>query len=218
VDIDRYETRPILWLDQNHSGSSRLWERIDKVVARIDIGSPSDEERFHVRYPGSAEKAAVELWEYHPTLYRIARKTDPPDPPSWARRLQELVPEHQRGGVPHLREDGVGFFSEDEGVSFESPSVAGEDHIVRAILNSGGDDRAVACQVFFRGRWVETGRDMEKIVVEPIMRFTDLYFRIPGRLVEGGNLRVRLVPIANTTHMNAYRAEVGTSSARSSEG
>ena len=210
VDIDRYETRPILWLDQNHSGSSRLWEGIDKVIARIDIGSPSDEERFQIRYPDSAERAAVELWEYHPALYRIARKNDPPDLPGWARSLQELVPERQRGGVPHLEEDGIGFEYNGEGISFESPSIAGRDHIVRLVLNSGGCDHAVACQVFFSDRWVETGRDMEKIVVEPVMRFTDLYFRIPGRLVNGENLRIRLVPIGNTKHMNAYRVEVAT--------
>ena len=208
VHLDRYETRPILWLDQNQSGTSRFWKNT-QTLARIDVGNATEEKRYEVRYPVSANRGETEMWLFRPTLYRVARKTDPEEDPEWVRRLQERVPPEQRGAAPVLREDGVSFEDNGTGLSFQTPAIPDRDHVVRLLLNSGGDEYAVACQVQRGGKWVETDRDMEKIVVEPVMRFTDLYFRIPGRLVDKESLNVRFVPLMKTRYLNAFLVEVG---------
>lgn len=208
VDIDRYETRPILWLDRNQSGTSLHWKGV-RTLAIIDIANPTDEERFKVDYPEEAGRGEFELPVYRPTLHLIARKTDPPEHPQWAEKLAALVPPEQRGGPPKRREDGVIFEFKGEGLVFQCPTEPRLDHVIRLTLNSWGEPHAVECQIRIGDRWRTVDRDMEKIVVEPLMSFADLYFEIPGKWIDDSAERFRLIPILETQHLNAYSIEVG---------
>ncbi|MCB9784862.1 MAG: hypothetical protein H6751_17975 [Candidatus Omnitrophica bacterium] len=207
VEIEDFETRPILWLNQNESGTSRGWEDAFPL-ATFEPGIEPPPSRFALQIPETAGRATVELPVFRPILYRIARKSDPPGHPEWARKLQELVPENQRGDVPKIRLMGVGFEAKEGAIEATVPTLAGKAHILRLTVNSHGADYIVECQVKSHGRWIAVGRDMEKIVTGPPMQFADLYFKVPKELVERSVLEIRFRAILGTERMNAYRVSV----------
>lgn len=204
VDIDRFETRPLLWLDRNQSGTSLHTENGFPLV-EFEVGDASAAASFDLRIPDSAARAEVVLPMFRPTLYRIARKTDPPDHPAWASDLQSLVPENQREPVPEIRLSGVGFDAAAGVVEVELPAVPEKDLAIGLTLNSHGAEYIVECRVEVGGRWKAVGRDMEKIVVGETMQFADLYFKIPGNLISDSSVRVRFLPVLGTERLNAYR-------------
>jgi len=75
-------------------------------------------------------------------------------------------------------------------------------------LNSNGAEYIIECQVETGGRWRTVGREMEKIVVGPIMQLADLFFRVPRELVRDNGLRVRFRAVLGTERLNAYRLSV----------
>jgi hypothetical protein len=50
---------------------------------------------------------------------------------------------------------------------------------------------------------------MERILGIPDFYFTDLYLRVPARLVRERNLEVRLLPCLGSPAFNAFRIEWG---------
>jgi hypothetical protein len=207
VDTDRYEARPILWLDQNQTGTSAIWEGPERT-ALVHLGSPTEETAFQVEYPDSAQKGALELPLFHPTLYQIARKADPLEAPGWSRELQSHVPESQRGAVPVLKRSGIAFKAIEGDLSMTLPVIPGRNHALRLLLQSGGADYIVECQVWFHRRWYRTGLDMERITIEPKTRFSELYFPIPAKFVQDRAIKLRLVPVDETPLFNAYEVEL----------
>lgn len=207
IDIGRYETRPILWLDQNQSGTSRSAEP-QRLMAHVDIGKPSEERRFDVRYPKTAQWGSIELPLFRPTLFRIARRNDPSNPPEWVQHLQKKVDPNQRGGPPSLLEDGISFAAGEGELSLALAVKRNTDHQIRLLLQSGGADYAAECQVWSKGRWIATGRDMEKITVPPQVRFTELCFPIPAEFTYEGHIVVRWVPLLETPSLNAYAIDL----------
>ncbi len=208
VDIERYETRPILWLDHNQSGTSDLWRNI-RILAIVDIGDPTAEAPYHVQYSENRIWADLEIAPFRPTLYRIARKTDPPGSPQWVKDLQALVPEKQRTPPSPVRDEGFSIKAGEGPISLRLPSLPGRDHVLRLTLQSVGWDYVVECQVRTGARWVYTDRDMEKITGDPGYYFTDLYLRVPARYVHDSNLDVRLLPALGTPTLNAFQIEWG---------
>lgn len=208
VNIERFETRPILWLDQNQTGTSRYWEGCTPL-ASVDIGNPTEEARFQVEHVHNPQWASLDLPLFRPTLYRIARKTDPPLDPPWVEDLRRQVPIGQRGAPPRLAENGVTIPKDSGGLTLRLPTQVGKEHVLRLVMQSEGYDYIVECLVFSGGRWVSVGMDMERITVEPRMRFTELYFRVPGRWIPPEFLRIRLEPGMDLPYFNAFRADWG---------
>jgi hypothetical protein len=209
VDAALFEVRPLLWLDRNQSGTSELWEGNIATLARIDIGKASEEERFSVNLPAQAGRATMALPMFHPTLYYLVEKGAPEEAPEWVRNFRSKVPPDRWGAPPQVEEDGIGFKFEGEGVSMTVPTMPGKDHLLRARLNTQGDEYLLECQVRHGRNWVATGRDMEKIVVEPIQAFTDFYFPLPADRIEAASTQVRILPAGETEWMNLYDIEVG---------
>ncbi|MCA9449226.1 MAG: hypothetical protein KC931_19055, partial [Candidatus Omnitrophica bacterium] len=207
VDIEKFETRPILWLDQNQSGSSDGWGE-GFLLAEFEPGEATATPGFNLRIPESAGLADIELPVFRPVLYRIARKTDPPEHPDWAKNLQRLVPETQRGDVPRIQLKGVGFEAKEGNVEANLPTLPHQDHLIRLTINSHGADYAVECQIKRGGRWITVGQEMEKIVTGPLMQFADLYFEIPKEWVDSNYLEVRFKAILGTERFNAYRVSI----------
>jgi hypothetical protein len=208
LDTDRYETRPILWLDRNQSGTSDFWTNVQSL-ASVDVGDPTAEARYHVEYSINRTYAVIQTPPYHPTLYRIARKTDPPDPPQWVKDLQVLVPECQRTPLPPRWDNGFSIKTEDGPVSLTLPTIPGRDHVLRLTLQSIGWDYVAECQVKMGKRWIRASRDMERITGLPDYYFTDLYLQVPARYVNETTLVVRLLPALGAPALNYFQIEWG---------
>lgn len=205
IDVSRLEVRPILWLDRNLTGTSRFWREAE-IQAEIEPHLIDDKERRpHFYIDESFPTGEMEGTVFRPTLYRICRKSDPPDPPQWALDLQSKVPEPQWGAPPVWKGKGLLFT---DGASFYSPAVPGEDHAVRARIHTRGQEYALRCEVRFDGDWLEVGSDVEKWVPVPPEGFVDLVFHIPGKYVEKDNLRLRLSPAFDTKFVNLFHLAV----------
>lgn len=208
LETDRYETRPILWLDRNQGGSSEPWRDV-RILTQAEIGNASSEQRVQFQHDPQASGALLELELYRPTLYRIARKIDPPENPPWAIDLQSLVPENQRIPSPTLKRHGIAVEAGMEPISMVLPSEPGKNHILSILIQSRGWDYVIECQVNKGGAWVTVDRDMEKIVGNPDYYFTELYFQVPSQAITGDSIEVRLVPAFGTPAVNVYGVEWG---------
>ncbi len=205
MNIDRFEVRPILWLDRNHTGTSRFWKN-PEIMVEIEPWLIDDKERrphFYIEEYFPTEEIEADL--YHPTLYRICRKTDPMDSPEWVKDLEEKVPSEQLGSPSTWKGKGILFTGE---ASFYSPCVQGEDHAVRARIHTKGQEYGIRCEVRYDGEWVLVGEDVEKYVNDPPEVFTDLYFHIPAKYVDDDNLRVRISPSTGTDFVNLFHIAV----------
>jgi hypothetical protein len=206
VDINPYEARPILWLDRNQTGTSLGW-RGENVLCHIDPTDKDDRKPWRLNLPRSFPLPETELPLLRPTLYRLARKTDPPGHPDWAVALQERVPLEQRGTPPKWK--GAGCILADT-ASFQSPAVPWKNHVVRVLVNSQGLEYVLECEAKSGGEWTRIGCDMEKYVLDPPPVFAELYFTIPGKMIDDDILKIRLSPSFKTTYMNIYQIEVAT--------
>ncbi len=208
VDTSRYETRPILWLDRNQTGTSEQWRNIE-VLASVNMGDATAEAPYHVEYSANRTFAVIQMPPYRPTLYRIARKIDPPEPPQWVKNLQALVPEHQRTPLPPRWDDGFSVKTEDGPISLWLPTCPGRDHVLKLTLQTIGWDYVAECQVKTGSGWVRTDRDMERIVGNPDGYFTELYLRVPARYVNETSLNVHLRPALGAPSLNCFQIEWG---------
>ena len=204
ININPYEARPILWLDQNQTGTSLRWQS-ENVLCRIDPADRDDRKQWGLALPEAFPLPETEMPYCRPALYWIARKTDPLEPPGWVVALQEKVSPSQRGSLPTGK--GHGYLL-NETLSFQSPAILGKDHLVRLLINSYGPNYVVECEARSGGEWRSVGRDMEKYVVEPPPVFSELYFTIPGEMVDRDILRIRLSPSIKTAYINVYQIEV----------
>ncbi len=206
VDVDRFEARPILWLDRNQTGTSEMW-RNTHLLASVDMGNATAMAPYQVTFPPGRIGSYLRMQPFYPTLYRIARKTDPPEPPSWVTELQALVPESQRTPPAPMEEEGITVIAREGGdnaISLTLPSIPGRDHVLRQTLNSEGWEFAIECQVKTEQGWVPASRDMERILGYPDAYFTFLYFHIPAHLVKSPLVEVRLLPVLGTPSVNAF--------------
>lgn len=203
LDIERYEARPMLWLDRNQGGSSESWKGV-QTLAQVETGNATSEQKAQFRYDKGASGALLELPLFRPTLYRIARKTDPPDPPPWAIEIQSHVPETQRVSPPTLQRLGIAVEAGREPISMVLPSMPGKDHALCLMIQSAGWDYAVECQIKRGESWVTVDRDMENIVGNSDRFFTELYFRVPSGYIAADRVSLRLLPAFDTPAVNAY--------------
>ena len=202
VDTDRYEARPLFWLDRNQTGTSLPWKEPDILFHYDPLTSDDPEEDIP---SNSIPLPVYERELFRPTLYRIARKSDPQQPPEWTEDPLSSVPEAQWGSAPPIEKGGIVFADE---YNFRSPAKPGRDHMVRIAIHSKGMQYAVQCEAKLDGDWTILGRDMEKYVLEPPPVFTELYFHIPGWKVKEDELRLRLTPWFGTPFLNLYEVEV----------
>ena len=193
----------MLWLDRNQGGSSESWKGV-QTLAQVETGNATSEQKAQFRYDKGASGALLELPLFRPTLYRIARKTDPPDPPPWAIELQSHVPEPQRGSPPTLQRLGIAVEAGREPISMVLPSMPGKDHALCLMIQSAGWDYAVECQIKWGESWVTVDRDMENIVGNSDRFFTELYFRVPSGYIAADRVSLRLLPAFDTPAVNAY--------------
>lgn len=206
VDVHQYETRPILWLDQNQTGTSRFLKHRHSL-ARVDVGDATSERAYDVVYPATSQWAFMELPVFRPTLYAVARKSDPAGLPEWAVQLQEEVPHSQRGGPPLQVHNGIAFASAEGFLQARLPVEKGRDHLLSLWLQSEGADYIIECQVQIGDEWVPVCRDMELIEVEPFRRYTELCFPVTAGFIRGESINVRLVPVEGTDYLNCYFLE-----------
>ncbi len=203
---ERYEARPILWLDRNQSGTSSLWHRC-QVIASVNIGDATSEQQAHLKIPATSKRGWLQALMYHPTLYWISRRTDT-EVPVWVRELQSKVPSTQIGSPPVVVDDGIAIEESGACIIFELPAVPGRTHILRHRLQSGGLLQFItSCSIDIDGKWVRTGADMEQIFGPPDQQFTDFYYRVPGDHIGYDRVTLKLSAAFGCQEINVYHID-----------
>ncbi len=213
---ERYEARPILWLDRNQSGTSDLWQGC-QPIASVDIGNITAEQQAHLRLPDTAVRGTLSALMYHPTLYWIARRTDT-EVPVWVKDLQTKVPAEQLGAPPMVEDEGIAIEKSKSVIIFELPAIPGRTHILRQRIQSGGLIQYItSCSIDVDGKWIRAGADMEQILGPPDQQFTDFFYQVPGENILSDRVKLKLSAVFGSKEINVYgidwaAAEEGASS------
>lgn len=204
---ERFEARPILWFDRNQSGTSDLWKNVQAFQA-VDVGNIEAEQQAGLKLPDNVTRGRLNVPVYHPTLYWLSRKSDP-GVPDWVQEMRAKVPSQQVGAPSSMDDDGISIMDSQTKVYIDLPSSPGKSYILHHRLQTMGWHYTTLCSVKVNGKWVHVGGDMEQIVsaIEP--QFTDFYYRVPARYVDGSKVSIKLSAAYGCKAINIYRLEWG---------
>jgi hypothetical protein len=203
---ERYEARPILWLNRNQSGTSDYSSGCQTLVS-VDIGDATAERQVNLRIPDTAVRTTLCAPVYHPTLYWIARRTDK-ETPTWVRELENKVPSDQWGAPPQVRDEGIGIEKSKAVIFLDLPAIPGKTHILRQRIQSGGLLQFVTnCSIEKNGKWIRIGADMEQIMGPPDLQFTDFFFQVPGDTIRRDHVTLQLSAAHGCKEINVFQLD-----------